>query len=63
MKRKDYQQPQITVLDMKAKEMMQEFIDFSTTDVIPGPPVNPDPNDGVDTGNALVKGYSVWDEE
>lgn len=63
MKRKDYQQPQVMALDMEGYELMQDFIIFSTTEVTPGPPVNPDPDDGVDTGDALVKGFSVWDEE
>ncbi|MBQ6064452.1 MAG: hypothetical protein IJK42_04660 [Prevotella sp.] len=63
MKREDYQQPQVTALDMEGYELMQDFIIFSTTEVIPGPIVDPDPDDGVGTGEALVKGFSVWDEE
>lgn len=48
---------------MEGYELMQDFIIFSTTEVIPGPIVDPDPDDGVGTGEALVKGFSVWDEE
>ncbi len=63
MKRKHYHQPHVEVLDMVSNDILQDFIVFSTTEVIPGPIVDPNPDDGVGTGEALLKGFSVWDEE
>lgn len=63
MKKKKYDYPQVVVIDMESNELMKDFIFFSLDEVIPGPPVNPDSDDGVGTDDALIKSYSVWDEE
>lgn len=63
MEKKKYDYPQVVVIDMESNELMKDFINFSLDEVVPGPPVNPNPDNGVGTDDALVKGYSVWDEE
>ncbi len=57
-----YTQPVTTIIDIYTDDMMKDFVPFSETEVIDGPPVNTNPNDGVYPEDALTKGYSVWDE-
>lgn len=57
-----YIRPKIEVVDIYSDEMMKDFVPFSETEVIDGPIVDTDPDDGMNPGVALGKGNSVWDE-
>ena len=61
-KNRHYDKPHVTVLDMWSDEMMKDFVPYSETEVIDGPIVDTDPDDGLNPGVALGKGNSVWDE-
>ncbi|MBQ6065102.1 MAG: hypothetical protein IJK42_01365 [Prevotella sp.] len=57
-----YIRPKIEVVDFYSDEMMKDFVPYSETEVIDGPIVDTDPDDGLNPGVALGKGNSVWDE-
>ncbi|MBQ6210016.1 MAG: hypothetical protein IJK42_09640 [Prevotella sp.] len=43
---------------MNTDNVLQDFARFSEEENVDGPPVNPDPDDGVWLDDALSKGYS-----
>lgn len=57
-----YNRPETTVIELTTDNVLQDFARFSEEENIDGPPVNPNPGDGVYPEEALSKGYSVWDE-
>ncbi len=57
-----YKRPMIEVVDLYGDDMMKDFVPFSETEVIDGPIVDTDPDDGMSPGAALSKEYSAWDE-
>ena len=59
---KPYNRPEMMVIDMNTDNVLQDFAGFSEEENVDGPPVNPNPDDGVWPEDALTKGYSAWDE-
>lgn len=57
-----YNRPETTVIDLTTDNVLQNFAGFSEEENVDGPPVYPNPEDGVYPEDALSKGYSVWDE-
>lgn len=59
---KQYDRPEMMVIDMNADNVLQDFAGFSEEENVDGPPVYTDPDDGVWPEDALSKGLSAWDD-